>query len=90
MTSDEKLDAILKEQVSQRERTEFLAERFTELETVLIGNEKFHQKGVLQRLAETEKYIENDRNMKLKVSGGVLVLSFIGSGLIWLLGKMFG
>lgn len=90
MTTEQKLDKILEMQQSQKEKLEFLSERFMELDEVLTGNEKYQQKGLIERLREAEKYIETDRNMKLKVTGGVLVLSFIGSGLIWLLGKIFG
>jgi hypothetical protein len=50
-------------------------------------------KGIVNRLAEVEEYIEKDKDLKKKVTGGVIVLSFVGSAavsmVVWIVNKLW-
>lgn len=59
----------------------------------MVGNEDLRQKGLVERVENLEKQSEIDRLTKAKVTGGILVLSMIGSALIsfgwWILNKLY-
>jgi len=59
----------------------------------ILGEPELGHKGLADRMKEVEDYIEEDKTLKKKVTGGVLVLSFIGSGVVafatWLINKLF-
>lgn len=60
-----------------------------DIKDALIGDDMGNE-GLVTRLKRVEQYIENDRRFKAKVAGGVLVLSFVGSAVIWGLNWLFG
>jgi hypothetical protein len=61
------------------------------LERALIGDPEMGHKGAIHRLETLEAYVEADKDLKKKVTGGVIVLSFIGSSvvtfLVWVFNK---
>jgi len=69
------------------------SERLKRIEQALIGDEAMGHIGIVSRLKDVEDYIEKDKGLKKKVTGGILVLSFVGSvvvsGLMWLLNKIW-
>lgn len=50
-----------------------LQESTSRIEKALIGDEKFKQKGIIHIVQEHQKHIENDKNFKAKVAGGLAV-----------------
>jgi len=68
-------------------------EKIDKIYDTLIGNEALRQKGLIQRVEELELKAEADRQLRNKLSGGVIVLSFIGSSAIavvaWIMNKIF-
>ena len=65
-------------------------EKVDKIYTALIGD-NLGNKGLVTRIEAVEAYQAADRKMKLKISGGLLVLTAIGSSLIfgvnWILHK---
>lgn len=47
------------------------------LNQTVIGNKEYGQKGLVEQVNEHRKYIEEDKNYKAKVIGGVTVIGVI-------------
>lgn len=47
------------------------------LNQTVIGNKEYGQKGLVEQVNEHRKYIEDDKNYKAKVVGGVTVIGVI-------------
>jgi hypothetical protein len=75
--------------MTTQERDELLVR----VEKALIGDPEMGHKGIVNRLAEVEEYIEKDKDLKKKVTGGVIVLSFVGSAavsmVVWIVNKLW-
>ena len=75
--------------MTTQERDELLVR----VEKALIGDPEMGHKGIVHRLAEVEEYIEKDKDLKKKVTGGVIVLSFVGSAavsmVVWVVNKLW-
>jgi len=50
----------------------------TQLNQTVIGNPTYGQKGLVSELNEVKKYVENDKMLKNKLVGGLMVV-----GVIW-------
>lgn len=50
----------------------------TQLNQTVIGNPTYGQKGLVSELNEVKKYVENDKMLKSKLVGGLMVV-----GVIW-------
>lgn len=83
LTEYEKLDKKLDHMI------EYNNLRFDQLDRALKGDEYSGTKGMIQRQTETEQYIEQDKKIKQKIAGGILVLSAVGSVVIWGLTKLW-
>jgi len=50
----------------------------TQLNQTVVGNPTYGQKGLVAELSEIKKYVDNDKMLKNKVVGGLMVV-----GVIW-------
>jgi hypothetical protein len=50
----------------------------TQLNQTVIGNPTYGLKGIVSEIAELKKYVENDKHIKNKMMGGLVVI-----GAIW-------
>ena len=59
------------------------------LNQTVIGNKEYGQKGLVEQVNEHRKYIEEDKNYKAKVIGGVTVIGVIYGVLLKYWEKIF-
>lgn len=59
------------------------------LNQTVIGNKEYGQKGLVEQVNEHRKYIEDDKNYKAKVVGGVTVIGVIYGILLKYWDKIF-
>lgn len=59
------------------------------LNQTVIGNKEYGQKGLVEQVNEHRKYIEEDKNYKAKVIGGVTVIGVIYGILLKYWDKIF-
>ena len=59
------------------------------LNQTVIGNKEYGQKGLVEQVNEHRKYIEDDKNYKAKVVGGVTVVGVIYGVLLKYWDKIF-
>ena len=59
------------------------------LNQTVIGNNEYGQKGLVEQVNEHRKYIEEDKNYKAKVIGGVTVIGVIYGVLLKYWEKIF-
>lgn len=68
-------------------------EKIDKIYDLMVGDEALRRKGLIERIEQLELKAESDRQLRNKITGGVLVLSFIGSSAIafvgWLINKLF-
>lgn len=76
---DKKLDMII----------QYSEARFDQLDRAFQGDKYSGTKGIIERQTDIEKYIEQDKKIKQKIAGGILVLSAVGSVVIWGLTKLW-
>lgn len=78
--------------LSQKFEMEYEEDRKTlgEIHTALIGNQ-LGQPGLVRRVEDIEKYITEDKALKQKVTGGVLVLgavwTVVWTGILYVINK---
>jgi len=75
--------------MTQEERDQLLLR----VEKALVGDPEMGHKGIVHRVEDIETYIAADKDLKKKVTGGVIVLSFIGSSVVtfcvWIFNKLW-
>ena len=59
------------------------------LNNTVIGDKVYGQVGLVEQVANHEKYIETDRNFKSKVVGGTIVVGFLWTLLLKFSDKLF-
>lgn len=89
MTQDEKLDLILTEQRSNKERIEFISNyvtgKFDELEKGLFGDEKFKTPGLVAQVKNNTEQINKMQSVKTWFKGWWAGAVFVISGIFWLI-----
>lgn len=59
------------------------------LNNTVVGDKVYGQVGLVEQVANHEKYIESDRNFKSKVVGGTIVVGFLWTLLLKFSDKLF-
>jgi hypothetical protein len=59
------------------------------LNNTVVGDKAYGQIGLVEQVANHEKYIETDRNFKSKVVGGTIVVGFLWTLLLKFSDKLF-
>jgi hypothetical protein len=54
----------------------------TQLNQTVIGNPTYGQKGLVSEINEIKRYVENDKMLKNKLMGGLMVVGVVWS-IIW-------
>jgi len=54
----------------------------TQLNQTVVGNEQYGQKGMVKTLEEHSKFIEEQKNFKAKLIGGLIVISALFSAMM--------
>ena len=74
--------------MEMEERLDGIEKTLGRIENVLIGDEKYRQQGMVDRLHKVEKYQERDKLREAKRSGVTIVISAVGAALMsWFMGK---
>lgn len=60
-------------------------EKIDKIYNALVSDEKMGHVGLIERVESLEKKAEEDKSLKQKVAGGIIVLSLVGSGVFFFL-----
>lgn len=86
-TKDDEIKELKDKLVVFEETQQQILSSVTELKLGVCGSKKIGVEGIVQRVKRNEIYIENDKKMKYKIAGGIIVIAFLFNlGLALLLG----
>lgn len=74
------LDNLSAKQDSMNVQLTDIDSQLSKISSTVIGDEKFGQKGLVQQVANLNKYVDNDKLRNAKVVGGLGVI-----GILWTL-----
>jgi len=74
------LTKLSEKQDSMSDRLNDIDTHLSKISSTVIGDEKFGQKGLVQQVANLNRYVENDKLRNAKVVGGLGVV-----GILWTL-----
>lgn len=69
-------------QKKNNEKVSIIAETVSKLETRILGDKEYQQSGLVDDVIKLNKYVENDKNQKNRVYGGLIVVGVVWT-LIW-------
>ena len=83
------IDFIKSTLISMNSKLQYMELNLEKLNNTVVGDKVYGQVGLIEQVANHEKYIETDRNFKSKVVGGTIVVGFLWTLLLKFSDKLF-